>query len=105
MKMKFDVRELDTCSSTCSQDASAPHSTSGSPVSHSGDKNSVSLGSAFESLANLVPEIVFQTDRDGTIIFMNQTGLQAFFHTSPLPLMEIRAETLFEPEDRKRVKR
>lgn len=67
------------------------------------DDNGNSSSNYFETLANLLLDPVYLTDKDGTVIFLNQAGIQTFFTSPPDLSKGFRPEALFAGEERKRL--
>ncbi len=61
-------------------------------------------GKGFKELADLLPEIIYRTDRDGNITFVNNAGYE-FYGFEPLDLPGgLKPECFFVPEDGKRLR-
>jgi PAS domain S-box-containing protein len=59
---------------------------------------------SFMGLAGLLSEIVFLTDLEGNLIFLNDAGLQAFYTYPPDLSTGIKPESFFVPEYRERLR-
>jgi PAS domain S-box-containing protein len=102
MKYKCDVDRLGEYSTSGTRVGTASSTMEDSPVSRSYDNSPPDAW--FESLANLLTEIVYKTDEEGMIIFLNQEGMQAFFPSTPELTGKIRPEMMFAQEERERMR-
>jgi len=58
----------------------------------------------FREMAEMLPETIFEMDRDGQLTYVNQSGLKQFGYTHD-ELLELRAADMFAPAERPRLQK